>query len=61
MTTPNLTRAILLGVATGDALGVPVEFSWRHDLDGDPVYTMRGYGTYDLPPGTWSDDTSLTT
>lgn len=60
MTGNELTRAILLGVATGDALGVPVEFSWRHERDDDPVYTMRGYGTYNQPPGTWSDDTSLT-
>ena len=25
----------------------------------NPVVDMRGYGTYNQPPGTWSDDTSM--
>jgi ADP-ribosylglycohydrolase len=53
-------RALLFGVATGDALGVPVEFISREELKKDPVTGMRGYGTHNQPPGTWSDDTSLT-
>ena len=44
----------------GDALGVPVEFTSRKDLQREPVKTMRGYGIHDRPPGTWSDDSSLT-
>ena len=47
------------GHAVGDALGVPVEFIPRHVLEKDPVVDMRGYGTHNQPPGTWSDDTSL--
>jgi len=56
------TKAIdaLLGVAVGDALGVPYEFSSREEMQGTEVHGMTGYGTYDQPPGTWSDDTSLT-
>jgi ADP-ribosyl-[dinitrogen reductase] hydrolase len=50
----------LWGVAVGDALGVPVEFRSRKDRERDPVTDLRGYGTYNQPPGTWSDDTSLT-
>jgi ADP-ribosylglycohydrolase len=50
----------LLGVAVGDALGVPVEFTRRSDRQKDPVTSMRGYGTWNQPPGTWSDDSSLT-
>lgn len=50
----------LFGVAVGDALGVPVEFTRRTDLEQNPVTDMRGFGTYNLPPGTWSDDSSLT-
>lgn len=50
----------LLGVATGDALGIPVEFTSRRLLKNNPVRDMQGYGTYNLPPGTWSDDSSLT-
>ncbi|MDB9312326.1 ADP-ribosylglycohydrolase family protein [Spirulina sp. CS-785/01] len=50
----------LMGVCVGDALGVPVEFQSRQTLAHNPVATMRGYGTYNQPPGTWSDDSSLT-
>ncbi|MDQ1086415.1 ADP-ribosylglycohydrolase family protein [Siphonobacter sp. SORGH_AS_1065] len=50
----------LFGVATGDALGVPVEFNNRESISKNPVTDMIGYGTYNLPAGTWSDDSSLT-
>lgn len=50
----------LFGLAVADALGVPVEFTPRRILKENPVTGMRGFGTYDQPPGTWSDDTSLT-
>lgn len=56
----NPVLAALLGVAVADALGVPVEFKSRKHLDENPVTTMMGYGTYNQPPGTWSDDSSLT-
>lgn len=49
--------ALILGVAVGDALGVPVEFKKRGTFY---VTDMQGYGTHDQPSGTWSDDTSLT-
>lgn len=52
-------RAALLGLAVGDALGVPVEFVGREARRRDPVLGMRGYGTHHQPPGTWSDDSSL--
>lgn len=54
------TRDALFGVAVGDALGVPVEFRSRSAIVKNPVTDMTGYGTYDQPPGTWSDDSSLT-
>ena len=50
----------LFGLCIADALGVPVEFSSRATRQADPVTTMRGYGTWNQPPGTWSDDSSLT-
>lgn len=56
----NIYKDILLGVATGDALGVPVEFRDREAIAKRPVTDMKGYGTYNLPGGTWSDDSSLT-
>lgn len=53
-------RKVILGFAIADAIGVPVEFSWREDLKKNPVISMRGHGTYDQPAGTWSDDTTMT-
>ena len=50
----------ILGLAVADAVGVPVEFQSRESLRRNPVADMKGYGTYNQPPGTWSDDTSLT-
>ena len=50
----------IMGVVVGDALGVPVEFKERQELRNEPVETMRGYGSFNLPAGSWSDDTSMT-
>jgi ADP-ribosyl-[dinitrogen reductase] hydrolase len=50
----------ILGVAIGDALGVPVEFSSRETLQRFPVVDMRAFGVHHQPLGTWSDDSSLT-
>lgn len=43
----------------GDALGVPVESTPRHELSLCSVKNMLGYGRYDHPQGTWSDDSSM--
>ncbi|CCI85528.1 ADP-ribosylglycohydrolase family protein [Lactobacillus pasteurii DSM 23907 = CRBIP 24.76] len=50
----------ILGFAIGDALGVPVEFMSRSDLDMNPVTDMSAGGEHGQVAGTWSDDTSLT-
>ncbi len=60
MSERNFCKDVLFGVAVGDALGVPVEFRSRDELQKDPVTGMGGYGTHNQPPGTWSDDSSLT-
>ena len=60
MNNNNLASSILFGVAVGDALGVPVEFCSREELQQNPVTDMQEYGTYYQPRGTWSDDSSLT-
>ncbi len=52
-------KSILFGLAVGDALGVPVEFKSRETIALKPVTDMIGYGTYHLPAGTFSDDSSL--
>ena len=55
----NTIKAVMLGGAVGDALGVPVEFSVREKLTLHPVTEMMGYGSFDVPAGSWSDDTSM--
>ena len=55
----NKIRAVMFGHAVGDALGVPVEFKNRSILEQHPVTGMVGFGTYHLPAGCWSDDTSM--
>lgn len=50
---------VFFGLAVGDALGVPVEFESREVLRKNPVVDMRGFGTYKKPPGTFSDDSSM--
>lgn len=43
----------------GDALGVPVEGMSRDRLQNRPVRDTGGGGSHGLPPGFWSDDTTL--
>lgn len=49
----------IMGVVVGDALGVPAEFASREELKESPVEGMEGFGTYGLPAGSWSDDSSM--
>lgn len=55
----NLYNAIL-GLAIGDALGVPAEFMGRQSLRITPVNRMMSGGIWGQPAGTWSDDTAMT-
>lgn len=50
-------RGSMLGLATGDALGMPIEFSF--DENFTPVTDMIGSKDYGLQPGEWTDDTSM--
>ncbi|MDQ2690240.1 MAG: ADP-ribosylglycohydrolase family protein, partial [Chloroflexota bacterium] len=47
-------RAAVYGHLVGDAIGVPYEFG--HHIE---TVELRGHGTHDQPPGTWSDDGAL--
>ena len=50
-------RGSELGLAVGDAIGAPVEF--KKSCDSKPVTGMTDGGTWSLPAGYWTDDTSL--
>ena len=45
----------IMGVVVGDALGCPVQFESREEVARHPVTGMRGYGTFNLPEGSWTD------
>ncbi|GAB7015851.1 ADP-ribosylglycohydrolase family protein [Methanogenium cariaci] len=47
----------LLGLAIGDAMGVPLEFKPPGSFT--PVNAMIGEGVFCLNPGEWTDDTSM--
>jgi len=55
----NKVKDGLFGLCIGDALGVPVEFYSRKQLEKNPITDMIGYKNHNQPPGTWSDDSSL--
>ena len=50
----------VMGVVIGDALGCPVQFKSRAEVAKHPITGMRGNGTFNLPAGSWTDDSSLT-
>ena len=56
----NIWKNGIMGVIVGDALGCPVQFESREEVARHPVMSMRGYGTFNLPAGSWTDDSSLT-
>ncbi len=56
----SIIKDSLYGFVIGDAIGVPIEFEDRKKLMSNLVTSMLGYGSYDVPEGTWSDDTAMT-
>ena len=55
----SIWKSGIYGLIIGDATGVPVEFSTREERENNPIKDMTGYGTYNQPEGTWSDDSSM--
>lgn len=50
-------KGSFVGLAIGDALGVPLEFHLRDEMGH--VQDMIGKGPFNLNPGEWTDDTSM--
>lgn len=57
MTSVDRAYGAFLGLAIGDALGVPLEFEYRDEHT--EVRAMIGGGPFSLEPGEWTDDTSM--
>ena len=52
----------MMGLVVGDALGVPIQFLSRDEIKNRPeglVTGMEAGGVYNMPEGTWSDDSSM--
>ena len=54
---PDRVRGALVGLAVGDALGTTLEF--RAPGSFEPLTDLVGGGPFGLPPGAWTDDTSM--
>lgn len=54
----KIENSILVAIV-GDALGVPLQATPRHELSLCAIKNMLGYGRYDHPQGTWSDDSAM--
>lgn len=58
----HIWRDGMMGLVVGDALGCPVQFLKRdaikNRLEG-PVTGMEAGGVYNMPEGTWTDDSSM--
>ena len=60
MTDRNIWLDGIMGLVTGDALGSPVQFLSRDDIRKRGFVTgMEAGGSYHMPAGTWTDDSSL--
>lgn len=58
--TLNQIKGTFLGIAIGDALGVPVEFMSRAHLAQNPIKNFNDSYFQNEHKGSWSDDSSLT-
>lgn len=56
----EMWKSAIWGVVVGDALGTPVQFESRAEVAQHSVEGMIGYRTFNMPEGTWTDDSSLT-
>lgn len=57
ITSRDRFQGALLGLAVGDALGTTLEFTQPGSFA--PLTDMIGGGPFKLPPGAWTDDTSM--
>lgn len=50
----------IIGLAIGDAMGIPIELMPREELIENPIIYMKSGGIHGQTKGTWSDETSMT-
>lgn len=49
----------MFGLIVGDAVGMPVQFEGREKRVLNPVTDMLAHEYFDMPKGSWTDDSSL--
>lgn len=49
----------MFGLIVGDAVGMPVQFEERSEIEKAPVTDMLEHLCFDMPKGAWTDDSSL--
>ncbi|GAB4173392.1 MAG: ADP-ribosylglycohydrolase family protein [Calditrichia bacterium] len=49
----------LWGFIVGDSVGLPVKGQPKEFRNIHPIETITGWGTFNLPPGQWSDESSV--
>lgn len=60
MSRKNHFRAMLLGLAIGDALGAPIEHGYTSDEIAGRIEELRHmHDEAHFPRGVWTDDTSM--
>lgn len=50
----------IMGLVVGDAFGSPAQFLDREEFADDPITEMEYCECFNTPPGSWTDDSSMT-
>lgn len=49
----------MMGLVVGDALGSPAQFRKRSEFIDNPITEMEFCACFGMPPGSWTDDSSI--
>lgn len=55
----DIIKGGIIGFIVGDAIGVPLEFMQRKDLQNNKIKDMISYRSHNVDKGSWSDDSSM--
>lgn len=55
----NIWMSGMMGLVVGDALGSPAQFRNRREFENNPITEMEYCKCFNMPAGSWTDDSSL--